>query len=170
MATVPDDDDTGMVYDLDDEEHGQRPDDPADVRSSRAAPPLTPEEAAAVDAYVHAELPPLIRQLDDDAYALRRVDYEVAILLRRRAAAHRAGERRVSAPRRRERQERHVARATSGADSGDDDPAPSPWPARGLAVCPKCGDEAIVRAHCDLCYGLGYVARELRNRWKRGER
>lgn len=67
------------------------------------------------------------------------------------------------------RQRRHVARSTSSADSGDDGPAP-PWPPRGLAVCPLCTNEAAVRPLCPLCWGLGYVARELRNRWKRGLR
>jgi hypothetical protein len=40
--------------------------------------------------------------------------------------------------------------------------------ARGLAVCPLCCDEAIIRPRCWLCFGLGFVPRELRNRYKRG--
>lgn len=76
----------------------------------------------------------------------------------------------TSAPRAREhRERRHVARSTSSADPGGDDP-PGPWPARGLAVCPCCGNETAVRPRCKLCGGFGYVGREMRNRWKRGER
>jgi hypothetical protein len=67
------------------------------------------------------------------------------------------------------RQRRHVARSTSSADSGGDPPPPH-WPAHGLAVCPLCANEAAVRWRCPLCRGLGYIGREHRNRWKRGER
>ena len=35
---------------------------------------------------------------------------------------------------------------------------------------PLCGDETAVRPRCPLCRGLGYVGRERRNRWKRGQR
>ena len=70
---------------------------------------------------------------------------------------------------------RGVSRPSSrGGDSGDDGPgepdADLAWAARGLASCPCCGNEAAVRPACRLCGGLGFVGRELRNRWKRGER
>jgi hypothetical protein len=77
-------------------------------------------------------------------------------------------------PRARQRREqRHRARSSSSADSGDGEPGPGE-PASdqvvGLAVCPLCGGEAMIRARCGLCHGLGVVERELRNAWKRGWR
>ncbi len=78
-------------------------------------------------------------------------------------------------PRARARRVSHVARATSSSDSGEDgDPEPGNGPvprlASGLAICPLCGDEPIVRPKCWLCSRLGFVSRERRNRYKRGER
>ena len=84
-------------------------------------------------------------------------------------------------PRPRGRRARHIARATSSSDSGDSSSGESDPPpvarfrrafcrARGLAECPLCSDEPIVRARCPLCGGLGFVGRELRNRWKNGWR
>jgi len=68
---------------------------------------------------------------------------------------------RYIAPRPRERREqRHVAQATSSADSGDPP----------LAVCPVCSDIDWIRHLCSFCGGHGYVHRERRNRYKRGER
>lgn len=70
---------------------------------------------------------------------------------------------------------RRVARATSSSDSGE--PGEPPLArlrralrrARGLAECPVCCNEATVRSRCWFCRGLGYVGREQRNRYKRGE-
>jgi len=53
-----------------------------------------------------------------------------------------------------------VAPATSSADSGDPP----------LAVCPVCSDIDWIRHLCSFCGGHGYVHRERRNRYKRGER
>lgn len=39
---------------------------------------------------------------------------------------------------------------------------------RGLAVCPLCGNEALVRQRCWFCYELGFVPREIRNAYKLG--
>lgn len=47
--------------------------------------------------------------------------------------------------------------------------APAPHPP-GLAVCPVCTDLDIVRHLCRFCGGLGFVGREKRNAYKRGER
>jgi len=57
----------------------------------------------------------------------------------------------------------------SGSDSDSDEPARGGLPS-GQAVCPLCGNEAIVRSGCPLCGGYGYIEREARNRWKRGLR
>jgi hypothetical protein len=65
------------------------------------------------------------------------------------------------APKPRERREqRHVARTTSSADSGDPP----------LATCPVCSDLDLVRHLCTFCGGAGHVHRERRNAYKRGER
>ena len=71
----------------------------------------------------------------------------------------------ASRPRPRERRARRTA-ARSASSSGDDPPGLP----RGLAVCPLCGNEAIVRPRCPLCRQTGFVGRELRNAWKRGQR
>ena len=41
---------------------------------------------------------------------------------------------------------------------------------RGMAICPLCCDIEWIRPRCPFCRGLGYVARELRNAYKRGWR
>jgi uncharacterized protein YukE len=76
----------------------------------------------------------------------------------------------IRGPRPRGRRERHVARATSSADGGDDGGGSEPPLAGGLAICPVCTDLDLVHHLCGFCGGLGYVGRERRNRYKRGER
>jgi hypothetical protein len=77
-------------------------------------------------------------------------------------------------PRPRQRREGHVARRTSSSDSGDHESEPGEpaltHPPRGLAICPVCTNEDLVRSRCWFCGGLGYVDRESRNRYKRGHR
>jgi len=116
---------------------------------------------------------------DDPVRAVRFVRHRLDCDARRaRAPMSCTAPRSRTKPRPRGRRERHVARATSSASSGDSSGEPGEPPLarpsraflRALAVCPLCGDEEIVRARCWLCGGLGYIARELRNRWKRGWR
>lgn len=128
-------------------------------------------------------LAPLIesRQLIADPASTRRIR-EVARRYRAGRSAPTPIVFRRAMPRARARRERHVARSTSSGDSGDSSSGESDPPplarlvrafrrsARGLAVCPVCCDEEIVRSRCPFCRGLGFVGREQRNRYKRGER
>jgi hypothetical protein len=72
----------------------------------------------------------------------------------------------VRTSRARSRRQRHVARATSSSDSGSD----SELPPAGQAVCPVCSNLDAVRHLCRFCDGRGYVDRQRRNDYKRGER
>lgn len=80
----------------------------------------------------------------------------------RRRGAGRPGFRRSSAPTR------------AGPDEEDGEPSGPPGGAggrvaRGLAVCPLCGDEELVRPRCWFCGGLGFVGIARRNSYKRGD-
>jgi hypothetical protein len=68
----------------------------------------------------------------------------------------------------------HATRSSAASgdspDPGDPDPAEPAWPARGLAVCPVCGNDPLTRSRCRFCNALGFVGRARRNAYKLGVR
>jgi len=105
---------------------------------------------------------------EDPRRCLRAVRAVRAALGRSGAGTARPTSRPRSPRARARREQRHVAQATSSASSGE--PHQPSRHAPGLAVCPLCTNEDLTRPGCPLCRGLGFVGRELRNRWKRGYR
>lgn len=107
------------VFDLDDDQHGRRPTDPADISSDQDHPRLTAGEAEVLDDFAE-QARVLAWHQSDDRGLLSRVEWSVALLRRRCGGARtRRGQRRHrSQPLR-----RHGSRRRSGVGrpSPDDD-------------------------------------------------